>query len=52
MQSAKEMFADRISPANFLRSLPRDPLVAIIDACSRIALSRASALHTLRMTLG
>lgn len=52
MQSVKEMFAGRISPADLLRSLPRDPLVAIINGCSRIALSRAAALHTLRMTLG
>ncbi len=52
VQSAKGMFAGRISPADFLRSLPRDPLVAIIDSCSRIALSRTAALHTLRMTLG
>jgi hypothetical protein len=51
VQNAKLMFAGQIKPADFLQCLPRDPLETIIEGCSRIAISRAAALHTLRMRL-
>jgi hypothetical protein len=50
-ECAKRMFADQIAPADFLRQLPREPLRTIIDGCSRIAISRADALHALRIAL-
>ncbi len=48
---AKQMFAGTLTPLEFLRRQPRAPLLAIIDGCTRIALSRAGRLRRLQAVL-
>lgn len=51
LQAAQTMFADNATALAFLRSLPRDMVIAIAGACSEIALSRRDALKALEARL-
>ncbi len=48
---AKKMFDGTLSPTDFLRSLDREMVQAIIRACSQIAFSRRAALQALEQSL-
>jgi hypothetical protein len=48
---AKQMFSGELTPRDFLRRLPREPVLAVLDACSQISLSRAERLRALREQL-
>jgi hypothetical protein len=50
-QAAARRVSGELSAFAFLSSLPRDMLLAIIDACARIALSRRDGLLSLRARL-
>ena len=48
---AQQMASGALSPARFLATLPPDMLGSVIDACSRIALSRRYKLALLKTSL-
>jgi hypothetical protein len=50
-QAAARMVSGELSPFDFLAGLPRGMLLAIIDACTPIALSRRDGLLSLRTRL-
>lgn len=52
LRHARDMFAGIITPLAFLQTQDREMVRAIIQACSRIALSRAQALQELERSLG
>ncbi len=45
---ARQMFAGTLTPVAFLLSLPKLPVIAIIDGCRHIAISRVDRLEALR----
>jgi len=47
VDDAKQMFAGELRPVDFLKRQPQAPISAIIDGCTRIALSRAERLRGL-----
>ena len=51
LQQSKRMFAGELSPLEFLKSMDREMIVAIIDACAHIAISRREALLKLQIKL-
>ena len=51
MESARALYADRMTPLEFLRSTDRGTVLAIIRACSKIALSRSESLRSLEGSL-
>jgi hypothetical protein len=50
-REARRMFGGELTPVEFLQRLPVEPVRAITEGCTRIALSRAHALQALRSTL-
>lgn len=52
LRHARDMFAGISTPRAFLQTQNREMVGAIIQACSRIALSRTQALHDLERSLG
>ena len=51
LQQSKRMFAGELSPLEFLKSLDREMIGAIIAACAHIAISRRKALLKLQVKL-
>jgi hypothetical protein len=51
LQQSKRMFAGELSPLEFLKNLDREMIVAIIEACAHIAISRREALLKLQTKL-
>jgi hypothetical protein len=51
LQQAKRMFDEELAPHEFLQQLDHDLVVAIIDACAQIAISRRELLHELKKSL-
>lgn len=51
VDDAKEMFAGKLRPADFLKRQPTAVISAIIDGCARIAISRIERLRDLRALL-
>ena len=49
---AQRMFAGSISPMDYLKTLPPEMVLGILDACHHISLSRRSALTALAVALG
>jgi CRISPR/Cas system-associated endoribonuclease Cas2 len=51
LQQSKRMFAGELSPLEFLKSLDREMIRVITNACAHIAISRHEALLKLQIKL-
>jgi len=52
LRDAREMYAGHLTALAFLKTLNRDMVCAVTDACARIALSRSAALREIAAQLG